>query len=136
MVTSLNARYFANYRRRTKDIQIYFVTLLAKAIEEIMKIVILDGYTANPGDLGWEGLEMLGVVKVYDRTRPSETVARAMANRCCASPSIMRSKNWVLRRSPLVCFATTTLPLNATSPSASASQAQIPIRLTGRNGKV
>ena len=42
-----------------------------------MKIVILDGYTANPGDLGWEGLEMLGVVKVYDRTRPSETVARA-----------------------------------------------------------
>ena len=42
-----------------------------------MKIVILDGYTANPGDLGWEGLEMLGVVKAYDRTRPSETVARA-----------------------------------------------------------
>ena len=37
MVTSLNARYFANYRRRTKDIQIYFVTLLAKAIEEINK---------------------------------------------------------------------------------------------------
>lgn len=42
-----------------------------------MKIVVLDGYTANPGDLSWEGLELLGEVTVYDRTKPSETVARA-----------------------------------------------------------
>lgn len=42
-----------------------------------MKIVILDGYTANPGDLSWEGLEELGEVTVYERTQPSETVARA-----------------------------------------------------------
>jgi glycerate dehydrogenase len=33
-----------------------------------MKIVILDGYTENPGDLSWEGLERLGELKVYDRT--------------------------------------------------------------------
>ena len=42
-----------------------------------MKIVILDGYTANPGDLSWEGLKELGEVMVYERTLPSETVARA-----------------------------------------------------------
>ena len=42
-----------------------------------MKIVILDGYTANPGDLSWKGLEELGTLTVYDRTRPEETVARA-----------------------------------------------------------
>ena len=42
-----------------------------------MKIVILDGYTANPGDLSWEELKKLGEVTVYDRTAPSETVARA-----------------------------------------------------------
>ncbi len=42
-----------------------------------MKIVILDGYTANPGDLSWKGLEELGELTVYDRTKPSETVARA-----------------------------------------------------------
>ena len=42
-----------------------------------MKIVVLDGYTANPGDLSWEGLEQLGEVTVYDRTKPNETVARA-----------------------------------------------------------
>lgn len=33
-----------------------------------MKIVILDGYTENPGDLSWEELEKLGEVTVYDRT--------------------------------------------------------------------
>ena len=42
-----------------------------------MKIVILDGFTANPGDLSWKGLEELGTLMVYDRTRPEETVARA-----------------------------------------------------------
>ncbi|MDE6001966.1 MAG: D-2-hydroxyacid dehydrogenase, partial [Prevotella sp.] len=41
------------------------------------KIVILDGYTANPGDLSWKGLESMGDVSVYDRTKPEETVARA-----------------------------------------------------------
>ena len=47
-----------------------------------MKIVILDGFTANPGDLSWKGLEELGMLTVYDRTRPEETVARAAeANR-------------------------------------------------------
>lgn len=33
-----------------------------------MKIVVLDGYTENPGDLSWEGLKKLGEVVVYDRT--------------------------------------------------------------------
>lgn len=42
-----------------------------------MKIVVLDGYTANPGDLTWDVLKALGEVMVYDRTQPSETVARA-----------------------------------------------------------
>lgn len=33
-----------------------------------MKIVVLDGYTLNPGDLSWEGLRRIGSLKVYDRT--------------------------------------------------------------------
>lgn len=33
-----------------------------------MKIVVLDGYTENPGDLSWSGLEKLGSLTVYDRT--------------------------------------------------------------------
>lgn len=42
-----------------------------------MKIVILDGYTANPGDLSWKELETLGELVVYDRTCADETVTRA-----------------------------------------------------------
>ena len=42
-----------------------------------MKIVILDGYAANPGDLSWKELESMGEVTVYDRTKADETVARA-----------------------------------------------------------
>jgi glycerate dehydrogenase len=42
-----------------------------------MKIVILDGFTANPGDLSWQALEELGTLTVYDRTQPEKTVARA-----------------------------------------------------------
>ena len=42
-----------------------------------MKIIILDGYAANPGDLSWEGLRELGDVTIYDRTKPEETVERA-----------------------------------------------------------
>lgn len=33
-----------------------------------MKIVVLDGYTLNPGDLSWERLEELGELDLYDRT--------------------------------------------------------------------
>ena len=38
-----------------------------------MKLVILDGYTENPGDLSWAGLEALGEVTVYDRTSYAES---------------------------------------------------------------
>lgn len=44
-----------------------------------MKIVVLDGYTENPGDLSWEGLEQLGELTVYARsslTDERETIAR------------------------------------------------------------
>jgi glycerate dehydrogenase len=41
-----------------------------------MKIVVLDGYTLNPGDLTWEGLEKLGDLIVYDRTREDKIVER------------------------------------------------------------
>lgn len=44
-----------------------------------MKIVILDGYTENPGDLSWEGFEALGEVTVYDRT-PSEKIVERIGD--------------------------------------------------------
>jgi len=41
-----------------------------------MKIVVLDGYTENPGDLSWEGLAALGELMVYDRTPTEEILPR------------------------------------------------------------
>lgn len=43
-----------------------------------MKIVILDGYTENPGDLSWDGFEALGETIVYDRTSYSPADGREL----------------------------------------------------------
>lgn len=42
-----------------------------------MKIVVLDGYAANPGDVSWEAMQSLGELTVYDRTAPDEVLERA-----------------------------------------------------------
>ena len=41
-----------------------------------MKIVVLDGYTENPGDLSWGPLQELGELTVYDRTPPEAVLER------------------------------------------------------------
>jgi glycerate dehydrogenase len=42
-----------------------------------MRIVVLDGYTLNPGDLSWDGLKTLGDCEIYDRTAVSQLMERA-----------------------------------------------------------
>lgn len=42
-----------------------------------MKIVVLDGYGLNPGDLSWEGMQALGELTVHDRTTPAELLERS-----------------------------------------------------------
>lgn len=42
-----------------------------------MNIVVLDGYTLNPGDLSWDALKKFGNLKVYERTAPDLTQERA-----------------------------------------------------------
>jgi glycerate dehydrogenase len=42
-----------------------------------MKIVVLDGYALNPGDLHWDGFKKFGEVTVHDRTSPDQFLARA-----------------------------------------------------------
>ena len=42
-----------------------------------MKIVVLDGYAGNPGDLSWDALKALGECTIYDRTAPDEMIDRA-----------------------------------------------------------
>lgn len=40
------------------------------------KIVVLDGYTLNPGDLSWKELEAMGEVRIYDRTKEKDIIER------------------------------------------------------------
>ena len=60
-----------------------------------MKIVVLDGYSVNPGDLSWGALEECGDVTVYDRTAAGDVVARAegadalLTNKVVISDEIM-----------------------------------------------
>ena len=65
-----------------------------------MKIVVLDGYGANPGDLSWEDMAALGELTVYDRTPAGEIPARIgdaeiiLTNKCVITREIMQnSKN-------------------------------------------
>lgn len=41
-----------------------------------MDIIVLDGYTLNPGDLRWDNLKNLGNVTIYDRTNPDDVIKR------------------------------------------------------------
>ncbi|MBL7968290.1 MAG: D-2-hydroxyacid dehydrogenase [Prolixibacteraceae bacterium] len=41
-----------------------------------MKIVVLDGYALNPGDLSWNELKSLGECQIFDRTKPDEVFSR------------------------------------------------------------
>ena len=42
-----------------------------------MKIVVLDGYALNPGDLSWNEMGKLGELTVHERTSPNELLERA-----------------------------------------------------------
>ena len=42
------------------------------------QIVVLDGFTLNPGDLSWAGIEALGPVRIYPRTPPDQVISRAI----------------------------------------------------------
>lgn len=61
-----------------------------------MKIVVLDGYGVNPGDLSWETLEALGDVEVYPRTAPEDVFDR------CFNAEIILTNKVVLNKQILV----------------------------------
>jgi len=63
-----------------------------------MKIVVLDGYTLNPGDLSWEGFESLGETVVYDRT-PEDKVAERIGD----AEIVFTNKTPVTRETTSVC---------------------------------
>lgn len=71
-----------------------------------MKIVILDGYTENPGDLSWAGLEALGELTVYDRTPLADTdeIVRRIGDAEIVFTNKTPLTREVLDACPNICF--------------------------------
>jgi glycerate dehydrogenase len=63
-----------------------------------MNIVVLDGYTLNPGDLSWDELTALGPCEVFDRTPAPELVSRA------ANADIIVTNKFVLHRDQILAL--------------------------------
>lgn len=66
-----------------------------------MKIVVLDGYTENPGDLSWDGLAALGELTVYDRTAYTESPL--IAERIGAAEIVITNKTPLSRATITAC---------------------------------
>ena len=69
-----------------------------------MKIVILDGYTLNPGDNPWDGLYKLGETVVYDRTTPDQVIARAMGAEVVAVNKVQITEDILKQLPDLRCI--------------------------------
>ena len=68
-----------------------------------MKIVVLDGYTLNPGDLDWGPLAALGDLEVHDRTPAGEVVARAQGAPLLLTNKVVLSRE-VLEQLPALKY--------------------------------
>src|SRR6266566_10101436 len=63
-----------------------------------MKIVVLDGFTLNPGDLSWNELKSLGECEIYDRSPAPDVVKRA------ADAEIVLTNKTVLKREQILAL--------------------------------
>ena len=69
-----------------------------------MNIVILDAYTANPGDLSWDALAGLGSLAVHDRTDDADIVARARDARIVLTNKTVLSRDVIAALPGLECI--------------------------------
>ncbi len=57
-----------------------------------MKIVVLDGFALNPGDLSWQNLKELGECVIFDRTKPEEVLERAKGAQALITNKVIINK--------------------------------------------
>ncbi len=68
-----------------------------------MNIVVLDGYTSNPGDMSWKQLTDLGTCTLYDRTNPDQIVERAKDADCILTNKVILNSA-ILAQLPLLKY--------------------------------
>ncbi len=91
-----------------------------------MKIIVLDGYTLNPGDIGWDGFHRLGDVTVYDRTAKDE-----IAQRISGAEVVLTNKTPLTRETIFGCDTLRYIGVLATGYNvvdvAAAKERNIPV---------
>jgi glycerate dehydrogenase len=94
-----------------------------------MKIVILDGYTENPGDLSWKGFEDLGELKVYERTPVDQP--QTIRERIGAAEAVITNKTPISKETLDACGGIKYIGVLATGynvvDTAAAKQKGIPV---------
>ena len=83
-----------------------------------MKIVVLDGHTLNPGDLGWADLEALGPCEVYPRTAPADVVARAAGAEIALTNKVVFSREVIAELPSLRYIGVTATGYNVVDTAA------------------
>lgn len=86
------------------------------------KIVVLDGYTLNPGDLSWDGLRALGECEIHDRTPVSEVVSLASEAEILLTNKTPVSKEDIARLSRLKYIGVLATGFNIVDVSAAAER--------------
>ena len=91
-----------------------------------MKIIVLDGYTLNPGDLSWQELEKLGECTIYDRTQPDELLERANGAEILMTNKTVISRENIEKLPDLKCIGVLATGYNVVDIAA-ARERKIPV---------
>ncbi|BBE20748.1 D-3-phosphoglycerate dehydrogenase [Aquipluma nitroreducens] len=87
-----------------------------------MKIVVLDGFAMNPGDLSWENLNELGECVIFDRTRPEEVLGRADGADALITNKVIIDKALMAKLSSLKYIGVTATGYNVVDVQAAAER--------------
>ncbi len=91
-----------------------------------MRIVVLDGFTLNPGDLSWSELEALGDTTIHDRSTPNEVVERATGADAVLVNKVVLSAETIAGLEDLKYVGVLATGFNCVD-TAAASTRQIPV---------
>lgn len=91
-----------------------------------MKIVVLDGFTLNPGDLSWDELKTLGACDIYDRTPSVEVLHRAAGAEIVLTNKTILSRDHIQRLPALRCIGVLATGVNVVDLAA-ARERNIPV---------
>jgi len=87
-----------------------------------MKIVILDGYALNPGDLSWKGLQDMGECLIFDRTKPEEVSGRICDAEIIITNKVVMDKKLIANNPPIKYIGVTATGYNVVDIQAAAER--------------